>query len=135
MTFMVSDIRNESCSIEFLWENTQVKFKVETEVDKVVMAEIKEKMQGVTASTYYQSARYYLENDKDLDQALEWINKALETTERYWIVRQKALILAKLERYDEAITAAERSKALAEEAGNKGYVKMNDESIAEWKKK
>lgn len=135
MTFMVSDIRNESCNIEFLWENTQVKFKVETEVDKLVMAEIKEKMQGVTASTYYQSARYYLENDKDLDQALEWINKALETTERYWIVRQKALILAKLERYDEAITAAERSKALAEEAGNKGYVKMNDESIAEWKKK
>jgi len=135
MTFNVTDITNSDCYVELLWENTQVRFKVETSADKAVMAEIKEKMQGVTASTYYQSARYYLENDKDLNQALEWINKSLETTERYWIVRQKALILAKLDRYEEAIKAAERSKELATEAGNDGYVRMNDKSIAEWKKK
>lgn len=134
-TINVSDVTDESCMIELLWEQTQVRFQVNTPVDEKVMAEIDEKMKGVTGSTYYQAARYYLEHDKDLNLALEWIDKAIADSEKFWIVRQKALILAKMGRYPEAIKAAERSKMLAIESSNNDYVRMNDESIAEWSKK
>lgn len=135
MTFNICNISKESCQIELLWDNTRVFFNVDTEVDSRVMAEIEEKMKGVSASTYYQSARYYLENDKDLEQALEWINMALADNEKFWVLRQKSLIQAKLGKYDDAIKTAERSKELATEAGNDHYVMLNTDSIAEWSKK
>ncbi len=132
-TINFSDLKSDEGFVELLWENTQVKFKIKTEVDKKVMTEIDEKMKGVSSSTYYQSAQYYYDNNKDLAQALIWVNKALEDNEKFWIVRLKALILAKLGNYAEAVAAAERSKTLALEAKNNEYVKMNDKSIEEWK--
>lgn len=135
LTFNFSDLKSDEANVELLWENTQVKFKITTEVDKKVMADIDAKMKGVTASTYYQSAQYYYENDKDLAQALTWINKALESGEKFWMVRLKSLILAKQGNYGEAVAAAQRSKQLAIDAKNNDYVRMNDKSIEEWSKK
>ena len=134
LTFGFTDLKNDEAYIELLWENTQVRFKVVSEVDKKVMADINNKMKGVTASTYYQSAQYYYENDKDLTQALVWVNKAIESGEKFWIVKLKSMILAKQGNYAEDIKAAERSKALALEAKNNDYVRMNDKNIEEWTK-
>lgn len=134
MTFQFSNLTTSGCDIEFMWENTQLSMKVETQVDAQVMKEIEMKMKGVSSATYYQAARYYYENDKDMNKAFEWINKALVDNEKFWMVRLKALIQAKMGDYAGAIETAKRSKTLAEEAGNKDYVRMNDKSIAEWKK-
>jgi hypothetical protein len=134
MTFQFSNITTSGCDIEFMWENTQLSMKVETQVDAQVMKEIEMKMKGVSSATYYQAARYYYENDKDMNKAFEWINKALVDNEKFWMVRLRALIQAKMGDYAGAIETAKRSKTLAEEAGNKDYVRMNDKSIAEWKK-
>jgi tetratricopeptide (TPR) repeat protein len=134
MTFQFTDITSEDCYLELTWANTQVRIKIHTDVDKKVMASIDEKMKGISSATYYQAARYYLENDKDLNKALEWINLSLVDNEKFWMVRQKALILAKMERYDDAIKTAELSKSLAETAQNNDYVRLNEKSIEEWKK-
>lgn len=133
LTFNFANVSSTGCDIELLWENTQVKFAVEVTYDDKVMAQIEQAM-SISPRTYYAAARYYLENDKDINKALEWINKATETEEVFWMLRQKALILAKMENYSEAIEVAKRSKELAKEAGNDAYVKMNDESIAIWEK-
>jgi len=45
------------------------------------------------------------------------------------------LILAKLGQYKEAIAVAEKSLADAEKSENADYIKMNNDSIAEWSKK
>lgn len=134
MTFTISDISTEDCNIVFTWENTKVVLKVHTDTDEAVMAEIDKKMKGVSSATYYQAARYYLDNDKDMNKALEWINLSLVENDKFWVHRQKALILAKLARYEEAVASAEKSKAMALEAKNNDYVRMNDKSIEEWTK-
>lgn len=133
MTIEFSDITSSDCDLEIKWEFTVVKFKIKTDIDKKVMAEIDDKMKGVTQATYYQSAVYYLENDKDLNKALEWIDKALVNNEQFWILSQKAAILAKMGKYKEAIGIAEKSKKLAAAANNEDFVKQNEKSIAEWK--
>ena len=130
----LANLNSDGCDLELLWENTQVTFAIKVSYDAAVMEQI-EKAMTVSASTYYSAARYYLENDKDLTQALEWINKATETGEYYWYFRQKALIEGKLGMYTEAIASATRSKELAAEAGNDNYVKSNEASIEEWKSK
>jgi tetratricopeptide (TPR) repeat protein len=110
-----------------------VKINLKTDTDKKVLAEIDDKMKGVSQATYYQAAVYYLENDKDLNKALEWIDKALINNEQFWILRHKAMILAKLGRYKEAITLAERSMKLAAEAENDDFKKQDEKAIAEWR--
>jgi hypothetical protein len=74
---------------------------------------------------------------KDLEQAYDWIQVAMEKggNEKFWMVRRKALIEAELGKYKEAAKSAQMSLDLATKAGNEDYIRMNKESIAEWKKK
>jgi hypothetical protein len=134
-TIDINDIQSNSASIELRWENTKVSFLLGVDTDAKVMADIKQKMKGVSGTTYYQAARYYHETGKDANQALEWVQAAIELEgEKFWMLRLKALILADLKRYKKAIKEAEQSSLLAKEAGNDNYVKMNDESIREWER-
>lgn len=135
-TINVDNLRNSSFDLVIEWEKTRVSVPVSMDTDTKVMADIKSQMEGPSASTYYQSARYYYEEKKDMNMALAWVQMALDKGgEKFWIVRQKALILAELGRYKDAIATAERSTELAKAEGNGDYPRMNDKSIAEWKTK
>lgn len=136
LTFNFTNLENTGvATIELVWEKTAIRFTIENEVDAVVMENIKELTAGVSPSVYFASARYYYNTNRDLNQALEWINKAFAAQEpTFWMLRQKALIQAGLKDYKGAISTAELSLAKAKEAKNDDYVKMNTESIAEWKK-
>lgn len=132
----INNITNSSATIDLRWENTHVSIPLEVMTDQQVSASIDRVMAGPSANDYYAAASYYLSEDKNLDQALEWVQKANAMGQpRYWMMRTEAMILAKLGKYDEAITAAEKSKMLAKEAGNNQYVSMNEASIKEWKMK
>ena len=133
--FDIGDLRNGSATINLVWESTVVSARMEVPTDAAVEEMIASTMSGPSASDYRAAATYYYQEGKDMEKALEWIDMSLEKGgERFWILRQKALIQASLEDYAGAIETAERSTALAEEAGNEDYPRMNAESIAEWNK-
>lgn len=134
-TIGVGDLTNESCSINIYWESTHVGFPVGLNTDELVSADIKRVMAGPGDNDYYAAGSYYHDSGKDLKQAYEWVHKSNETSPRFWTLRKESLILADLGKYADAIAVAEKSKALAIEAKNKDYERMNDESIAMWKDK
>jgi len=77
---------------------------------------------------------YYLDNGKDLNQALAWFNKALEQSPNaFFIVYQKASCLAKLGRKEEAKATALQGIASAKAAKNDDYVALNEKLIASLK--
>lgn len=132
-TMMLGDLTANSANLYVMWDKTTVAIPIEAEVDKKVMASIDKIMAGPSANDYYAAASYYHDAGKDLDKALEMIQKATKVEKpAFWQVRREALILADLGKKDAAIEAAEKSKALAEKAGNKDYVRMNEKSIKEW---
>ncbi|MFZ4635534.1 MAG: DUF2911 domain-containing protein [Saprospiraceae bacterium] len=135
-TMNIGNITNSSAELQLMWENTSVSVPMTFNTDTKVLADIKAQMEGPSANTYYQSARYYYEEKKDMKQALEWVDKSLEKGgDKFWILRLKANILGELSRYPEAIATAEKSTALAQKEGNADYPRMNERSIAEWKQK
>ena len=135
-TINLANTKDESGDIEIIWENTRVAFTFTMDTDKKVMASIKSTMEGPSGDAYFASAVYYLEHGKDIKQAYEWINKSIAMNgERFWVLRQKSLIEAKMGNASAAIQTAEKSKKLATEAKNMDYVRMNEKSIAEWSKK
>ncbi|MCB0633277.1 MAG: DUF2911 domain-containing protein [Saprospiraceae bacterium] len=134
-TITIDNIGTDQADIIFAWDKTAAVLPLSVEVDKRVTAAIERVLAGPTANDYYAAASYYHETSKDLNKALEWINKATEgDNPMFWQVRRKALILADLNRKKEAIEAAKKSMELAEAAGNADYVRMNKKSIEEWSK-
>lgn len=136
MLINVNNLRADGGTIDLCWENTVVSIPLSVPSDKMVMESIEKTMAGPSGGDYYNAARYYRESGKDLDKALMWMDKSLEMNgEKFWTLRQKALLLADMGKTKEAIAIAEKSIALAKEAGNDDYVKNNTKSIAEWMKK
>ncbi len=134
-TISIDDITNNSAVLGFLWENsyTGVKFNVPT--DKAVLASIDKVMTGPSASDYYSSASYYMDEGKDIKKAKKWIDKAVDMTKdkpRFWYLRKQSLIYAKAGNKKGAIKAAKASLLHAEKAGNADYIKMNKDSLKEW---
>ncbi len=136
-TFLIDigNLRNDACTITLVWEKTAVSFEVALNTDEVVTKNIANVMAGPSSNDYYSAGQYYFQAGKDLNQAYEWIHKSNEKEPRFWKLRQESLVLAALGKYSEAIAVAEKSKAMAIEAGSKDYERLNNESISEWKSK
>ena len=131
LTFNIGDISDDSRSakVQLAWENTSVKFSIAVDYDAAVMASIEENTK-VDPYNYFQAAVYYLENGKDLKQALEWVNKAADgMSSPFWVLHQKAKIQKGLGDKQGAMATANASLESAKKANNRDYQVMNEDLI------
>lgn len=136
-TFTISfdDLTNDSAMLGMMWEKAYVAVKFEVPTAKKVNASIAKVMKGPSADDYFSAARYNLESNGDIKEAVTWIDKAIKMTKeepRFWFLRQQSLIHAKAGNKKKAIKAAKASLAGAEKRGNADYIKMNKDSLKEW---
>ena len=130
-TMQFANIKPNSCELHIMWDKTAVSLPITTDVETKVMAQI-DQLMNKDNRPYFNAAMYYMDNGKDLNQALTWFDKAVEAQPNaFWIHHQRANCLAKLGKKDEAKMAAEKSKALATEQKNDDYVKLNEKLLAE----
>lgn len=135
-TMQFANVRSNACDLQIMWDQTAVTLPLTTEVDSKVMAQISEIMakDDKKSLPYFSAALYYMENGKDLNQALEWFNKAIEQNAKaFWVFHQRANCLAKLGKKQEAIESANKSIELAKEAKNDDYVALNEKLLSKLK--
>ena len=135
-TITFDDVSGTSAVIGILWEKTYVGIKFEVPTDKLVSDTIAAVMAASPeVGDYYNAAIYYRQQDLDIKKANEWMEKAMSLTEKpaFWQLRQQSLIYAKMGDTEKAIAVAEKSLELSKVAGNEAYIKMNTQSLAEWK--
>ncbi|MDQ3016354.1 MAG: DUF2911 domain-containing protein [Bacteroidota bacterium] len=129
------EITYSSGEFYVLWDNVYVPFEIKVNTDETVEASIAKVMAGPSSGDYYSAANYYLNAGKDLNKSLEWIDKSIDMgNDKFWVLRTKSLIQAGLGDKKGATITANRSLEMAKEAKNADYIKMNEDSIAEWKK-
>ncbi|MGC4022837.1 MAG: DUF2911 domain-containing protein [Cyclobacteriaceae bacterium] len=127
LTYNIGDISDDSktAKVQLAWENTSVKFSIAVNFDSKVVESIKNNTGG---GSFYQAATYYFETGKDNKQALDWATIATTANKNaYWAWLLKAKIQKALGDKKGAMESSTASRAAAEKAGNKDYVKMNDE--------
>lgn len=137
-TFMMGfdGLNNHGGTLYLLWERTFVPVDIKVNTDKTVEASITKVMGGPSANDYFSAASYYYAEKKDLNKALTWINTSIANgNEKYWVLRTKSLIQADLGDKRGAIETATKSLEMAKADDNPDYIRMNEASIAEWKKK
>ncbi|MEO7925055.1 MAG: DUF2911 domain-containing protein [Chitinophagaceae bacterium] len=133
-TMQFANVKSATCDLQLMWDKTTVSLPIAVDVETKVMAQIDQQM-NKDNRPYFNAAMYYMENGKDLNQALAWFDKAIEQNPTaFWIHHQRANALAKLGKKDEAKRAAETSKELATTAKNDDYVKLNEKLLAELNK-
>lgn len=112
-TIGFEDLRANSAVLYVEWDKTRVPVKLTTnDVEKVTQgidATIKSG-KPQEAGFYYSAASFYLDQNKDLPQALKWVDQAIEKNPKaYFMQFKKAQILAKMGNKKDAIAAAEKS--------------------------
>lgn len=138
-TIDIGNISANGATIALVWGEYYVPIKMEVDTDAIVSVQIEEYMKNPMASVgnnYAQAANFYFRNDKDLNSALGWIDKAIEINPNaFWNIQTKARILGKMENYTEAIAAAQKSMEVAKAASNdSGYIDSNQKLIDDWSK-
>jgi hypothetical protein len=127
MMINIDNIKSNSCDIGLAWDNVYVSFPVTSDVDGKVMEQIKNSMER-DSRPYYGAAFYYIENNKDLNKAVEWLDKAYaQNPDGYWILYQKARALKMLGKKADAMTVSNKSMEIAKKDKNDDYVKLNED--------
>lgn len=132
-TMQFANVKPSSCELVMMWENTAVALPIGVDVEGTVMKQI-DQLMNKDNKPYFNAAMYYMDNGKDLNQALVWFDKAVENNPKaFWIFHQRANCLAKLGKKSDAKASAETSMSLAKEAKNDDYIRLNEKLLAELK--
>lgn len=137
LMFSFRNVTDNTTDVHMNWATTAISFEISADAsaqaEKNIKAEIA-KVEGAYG-VYNSSARYYYDNDKDLEQALAWSKKSVEISAKFWNVYTLSLIQHKMGDTKNALKTAEQSLKLSEEAKYGPYIKMNKENIAVWSAK
>ncbi len=135
-TVQFANVCTSCAELQLLWEHTKVAFRIGTTADRQVMTDIKTftaNPEARLAGEYYLAAKYFLDTQRDYEQALVWIDKALAYTPgAYWMTHTKAEIQAKKGDYKAAIETAKLSRDQAKAMNSEEFVRMNEEEISKW---
>lgn len=133
LTMQFANIKPASTELHLMWDKTAIAIPITADIDSKIMAQIDNAM-NKDNRPYFASAMYYMESGKDMNKALEWLDKALvQNPNAFWIHHQRANALAKLGRKNDAKVAAQKSIELAKAANNNDYVRLNEKLLADLK--
>jgi len=132
-TMQFADIKPESCLLQMMWEKTGISIPITANIKAKVKSQIEAAML-TDKKPYWQAAQFYREYDKDNAKALANINKAIEANPKaFYMFLYKARILKDMGDIAGAKAASNTSMALAKEAKNDDYVKLNEDLLKELK--
>lgn len=132
-TIGVGNITPETATISLKWAKTLVNIPLSTDIKTTIRAQVKEATKGtsVTADTYFSAANFYYDMDKDYDNALVCVDKAVSLNAKaYYMFLLKAKVEKELGNKKGARASAETCIKLANEAKNDDYVRNGNALIA-----
>lgn len=132
-TIAFENTRANAIDVAISWEKTMITFPIKVDLDTKIMAQI-DNLMNADNRPYYNAAMYYMDNNKDLNKAAEWLDKATaQNPNAYWVWYQKARCLSLLGKKSDALSASSKSMDLAKAAKNPDYVTLNEKLQASLK--
>jgi len=134
-TIDINDIRDESATLNLIWESTRVSVQLEFDVVSKVVPQIEAAMAAPGGKKpYVAAAMFYLDHNLDLKKAVAWMDAAIaEQPKGYYLHYRKAKIQAAMGDKAGAIATANQSIALAKaDTGPAGaeYIRLNEALLA-----
>lgn len=132
-TIAINELTMNSAHLQIMWDKTMVAVPFTVPTETKTQASIDKIMAGPGANDYYAAASFYLDANKDLEKAHDWITKATDLNPKaFWMHTKKSLIEEKLGNKKAAIASATKALELAKARPNADYVKINMDNLAKW---
>jgi len=130
------DRGSKSLTAVLQWEKTRIPFKIEFDVNKIVIDNARAELKGPAGfgwRGYNDAANYCLQNDTNLDEALVWIEKSLAIARGFTNGMVKAGILMKKGKLAEAEKIANEAfpTGNANQINQYGYTLLGMKKIKE----
>ena len=125
-TINVDNINAESATISLKWAKTLVNIPVTTDIKPTIRKQVKEATSGtnVNPNIYQAAANFFYDLDKDYDNALIYVDKAIASNANaYWLLLLKGKVQKELGDKKGARASAEACIKMATEAKNQDYVR------------
>jgi len=134
-TIGFNDLRDESATLNLMWEKTRVPVKIEVDVVTTLVPQIEALMASAESKKpYVPAAMFYYEHNLDLKKAVGWMDAAIAAEpDAFYYVYRKALILEKMGDKENAIATAKASiegASKAKGAIRDEYIRLNNAILA-----
>jgi len=138
LTYEVYPASRSSAYVDLYWEKLRVSFRVDVDVDAMVTARMKRAMAKSGESDwklYADAAEYFVEQEKELNQALGWAEKSIKIQENPTNLSVKARILRAIGQPGQAYQVMEKALRVARSQNASGAVLGPIQSMLEhWKR-
>ncbi|MGI8436782.1 MAG: DUF2911 domain-containing protein [Chthoniobacterales bacterium] len=112
-TIGLADVNGAAATLHLDWDKTRIPVKLTTDDFEKLSKQLDAAAKGSTPldnRTAYQAAVFYLDNNKDLEQALKWINQAVaKSPDAYNMHMRRAQIELKMGNKKEATASAQKA--------------------------
>lgn len=141
---ILSNTTKFQTNMDLVWGNLKVPMLIEVDkqiADRKIMASIDEKLNDpeahkediISAHIYFFAADYYFQTNRDLNQAITWMNKAIEIKEVNYFYFYQSKILGEMGRFKQAIEASQNGLALFQKGTNEEWKWRYREQIEQWR--
>ncbi len=126
-TMQFSDIKPETCSLDIMWEKTSISIPFTATIKERIRTQLMEALKSDKKPNWL-AAQFYNEYDNNPAKALEYATAATKDNPKaFWVWIYKAKIEQAMGNKAAALESSNTSLALAKEAKNDDYVKINEE--------
>ena len=116
LTYQFPEVNTESAVCELAWEKKRFPFSIAVNTHEVAIQHMREELgqsTGFVWQTLNTAAKYCLDNDVDLEQGMEWIERGiLYFGGNFTLYNTKAQLLEKMKKTEEAKDLKEKAVAL-----------------------
>jgi hypothetical protein len=135
LAFDIEDVTDTSAEVVMHWEKLRVPFTVEVDTAKLTADLVKNTMRW---QNFVQAANFCIQANACLDEAGRWLEASIALEPTFSNHRAKAMLLAKQNKFKEAVTWGEKALAAgkaAAQAPPPQQVAELETNLADWKKK
>ena len=132
MTFLFTDVTDNSGNVALIWEKLKVSFKVEVKTQDLTLQKARDAFKW---NQLMAAATYSLEQNTNLDEGFKWIQASTLINENYWNNRILAQYYDKMDKKSEAISTMGKAIELGGKMPNAPFdFDRMKQTLADWKK-
>lgn len=112
LSYNFLDRGSKSLTATLQWETTQIPFKIEFDINKIVVDNFRQELKGIAGfgwRGHWQAANFCLQNNANLEEAMVWIEKSLASSTGFSNLQVKAGLLFRKGKVEEAAKIMEQA--------------------------
>ncbi len=126
LTINLENVTENTADLTVMWERTYIAIPLKFTTEAKILKDI-DNIVNSHSNGYYMAAKYYLDTERDLEKAKEFIQKSVDLrnqpggTPDFWIYQKQAEILFANKENKAALKIAEKAMDMAKSRGDDDY--------------